>query len=186
MSRNTALLVIDAQVGIIEGPQGGPVHNKEGVVEALARLVREAREKEIPVLYVQDLDVADQDDPAFQVHPAFAPQSGEIVVHKTATDSFHGTPLHEKLQQLGIDHLVIGGCQTEYCVDSACRRATTLGYDVTLVREAHSTKDNGVLTGEQIVAHHNRNLHGLSNVEHFIIVRSLEDSVFEPIHDNYR
>src|SRR5581483_3373536 len=42
----------------------------------------------------------------------------------------------------------------EYCVDTTCRRATSLGYDVTLVGDAHLTRDNGVLTAANIIAHH--------------------------------
>lgn len=96
-------------------------------------------------------------------------------------------PLHPCLMQAnGINHLVIVGCKTEYCIDSACRKATTLGYDVTLVRDGHSTSDSAVLSGEQIIAHHNTCLHGLGNLEPFILVRHSQENVFEPTHDSYR
>ena len=36
----------------------------------------------------------------------------------------------------------------EYCIDTACRHATTLGFDVTLVGDAHTTIDNEVLKAE--------------------------------------
>lgn len=186
MIRKTALLVVDAQTGIIEDPHNGPVHNPTGLIQTIQHVLTEARQKSIPVLYVQDLDVAESGEEAFAVHPAISPLPGEPVVYKKATDSFHGTTLHEQLQALGIDHLVIVGCKTEFCIDSACRKATTLGYDVTLVGDGHSTGDNAVLTGEQIVAHHNATLHGMGNLEPFIVVRSSQDSLFEPIHDSYR
>jgi len=41
------------------------------------------------------------------------------------------------------------------CVDATCRRAINLGYNVTLVSDAHSTTDNAVLTAPQTIAIHN-------------------------------
>jgi nicotinamidase-related amidase len=49
---------------------------------------------------------------------------------------------------------------TQYCVDTTCRRAVSLGYDVTLVADAHTTADSGTFTVEQIVDHHNALLDG--------------------------
>lgn len=45
--------------------------------------------------------------------------------------------------------------QTDYCIDTSCRRAASLGYGVELVAEAHSTVDHEYLSAEQIVKHHN-------------------------------
>lgn len=186
MIRKTALLVIDAQVGIIEGPSAGPVFQKDTLVHTIKLLIQTARKAGIPVVYVQDLDVGGEHSPEFQIHPEIAPLPDEWMIQKKATDAFHRTDLHEKLQTLEINHLVITGCKTEYCVDTACRKATTLLYDVTLVRDGHSTTDSEALTAEQIIAHHNTNLHGLDNVDAFIVVRGSNENVFEPIHDHYR
>lgn len=186
MIRKTALLVIDAQIGIVEGPSVGPVYQKDTLIQTLKSLITTAREAGIPVVYVQDLDVGGEHSPEFQIHQEIAPIANECIIQKKATDAFHRTDLHERLQSMGINHLVITGCKTEYCVDTTCRKATTLEYDVTLVRDGHSTTDNKVLAAEQIIAHHNTNLHGLDNVDSFIIVRDSSESIFEPIHDQYR
>jgi hypothetical protein len=53
-----------------------------------------------------------------------------------ASDSFHQTPLLDELRRLGVTHLVVTGMQTEFCVDTTCRRAISLGYSV-LPRLAH-------------------------------------------------
>ncbi|WP_419877844.1 cysteine hydrolase family protein [Brevibacillus centrosporus] len=187
MNHKTALLVIDAQVGIIEGNNNDSVFAKDSLVHTIQALIEQARTRSIPVLFVQDEDVRDGlGEEAFAIHPSLSPLPNEPVVWKRATDSFHGTDLHEQLQELGVTHLVITGCKTEYCIDSACRKATTLGYDVTLVKDGHSTSDNAALRGEQIVAHHNTCLHGLSNLHPFIIVRPSEEDVLVPSHDSYR
>jgi nicotinamidase-related amidase len=45
--------------------------------------------------------------------------------------------------------------QTECCIDATCRRAFSLGYDVTLVKDAHGTWDKDDISAARIIAHHN-------------------------------
>ncbi len=40
-------------------------------------------------------------------------------------------------------------------MDTTCRRAFGLGYDVTLAADAHGTFDGENFTAAQVVAHHN-------------------------------
>lgn len=68
-----------------------------------------------------------------------------------------------------VKRLVVCGLQTEYCVDTTVRRAFSLGYEVTLAANAHSTWHGEVLPAAQIIAHHNSVLDGwfgkVANVE---------------------
>ena len=66
---------------------------------------------------------------------------------------------------------------TEYCVDTTCRRAVTLGYDVTLVADAHLTRNTPILTAAQIIAHHNLLLEGLSAGIHSIKITPASEIV---------
>jgi len=66
---------------------------------------------------------------------------------------------------------------TEYCVDTTCRRATSLGYDVTLAGDAHLTRDNGVLIAANIIAHHNFVLDDFGAGDHVITVKPA-DQIF--------
>ena len=59
------------------------------------------------------------------------------------------------LQEKEIEHVILSGMQTEYCVDTTTRRACSEGYKVTLVSDAHSTFNTEVLRAEDIVKHHN-------------------------------
>jgi nicotinamidase-related amidase len=86
---------------------------------------------------------------------------GDVVVQKQTPDAFHETNLHRELESKGIKKLVIAGLQTEYCIDTTCRRAFSLGYDVILVKDAHSTWDSPRFTAKQIIEHHNHVLGGL-------------------------
>ena len=63
------------------------------------------------------------------------------MIGKTASDSFYRTSLEDELRRLGTTQLIVTGMQTEFCVDTTCRRALSLGFDVTLVSDAHTTKD---------------------------------------------
>ena len=95
-----------------------------------------------------------------EVHPAVAPIEGDAVIQKCHSDAFQDTNLQHELKSQGIERLIITGIQTEYCVDATCRRAYSLGYDLTLVKDAHSTWDMDYLTAPQIIAHHNQVLGG--------------------------
>ena len=59
-----------------------------------------------------------------------------------------------RIKKLGADKLVIAGMQTDFCVDTACRVAHGLGYNVTLAEDAHTTLDNDAMTAEQLIAYH--------------------------------
>src|SRR4026207_904486 len=140
MSRDTALVVIDVQVGIIEHERS---YRRSEVLERISSLLERARASETAIVYVQhdgpegqEVEVGSR---GWQIHPAIAPAPGEPVIRKRASDSFFGTALQSELEERGIRHLASTGAMTEYCVDTTCRRATSLGYDVTLVSDAHTT-----------------------------------------------
>ncbi|MGN4422465.1 cysteine hydrolase family protein [Bacillus cereus group sp. MYBK30-1] len=152
-----ALIVIDVQAGMYTA--GMPVHNGEKLLETLQELIQECRSNSIPVIYVQHNGPKDhpleKGTDGWKVHAAIVPQEGDSIVEKTTPDSFNKTNLNEVLQEKGIEHVIISGMQTQYCVDTTTRRAFSEGYKVTLVSDAHSTFDTDVLRAEDIVKHHN-------------------------------
>jgi len=165
MSINTALLVIDVQVGLIAGDN--PVYQADMVVARIAGLIERARAAGAPVVYVQDKDVGGVGTPEWQIHPAIAPIGGDLVVRKAWGDSFYETELHAELQARSITRLVIAGMKTNFCVDATSRRAVALSYDVTLAADAHSTSDNRVLSAAQTIAYHNDLLWGFGEGDGF-------------------
>ncbi|MEJ5898554.1 cysteine hydrolase family protein [Ochrobactrum teleogrylli] len=165
----TALLIIDVQNDIVAGmgtPERQPVIDRalEEVVARLSDVKARARSAGIPVILVQHDggpgDVLEKGTPGWAIRTELAPLTNDIVVEKTSCDSFHETELQDRLRALAITHLVIGGCQTEYCVDTAVRHAISLGYDVTLIADGHTTGDTASLQFADIVAHHNETLNG--------------------------
>ena len=151
----TALLIIDVQRGIIEIP----VHDAEGLLARLADLMARARAAEVPVISIQHEDQELQrGTPGWEIHPAVAPQPGEALMAKTECDSFYNTDLAQRLAEMCVSHLIIGGCQTDWCVQTTVRRALDLGYRVTLVSDGHSTCDSEGRTGLEIITATNRDL----------------------------
>lgn len=156
----TALIVIDMQQGMFMPPF--EPHDGDAVVARIASLLDHARAQRLPVVHVRhdggEGDILAEGTPGWFHHPAVAPRGNEPVIDKRHSSAFHETDLHTRLTGLGVDHLLIAGMQTEYCVDSACRSGVLLGYRVTLVRDGHTTYDSPVLPAAQIIAHHNQTL----------------------------
>ncbi len=155
----TALLVIDVQRGFYDGDSTPPVFDSERVLERIGDVVRRARATGLPVVYVQHAGgsghLLEQGSEGWQIHPEVNPRTGDVIVGKTTPDSFCKTRLKENLDSLGAESLIVMGNQTEFCVDTTCRSAHSLGYKVTLLKDGHSTWDNEHLKAQQIIDHHN-------------------------------
>ena len=162
-----ALVIIDVQVGIL--PEKGSERPAVGqrfdeVRRRISGLVDEARRQGLPIIFVQHdgepghrLQVGTE---GWEICGDLGRMPEDVVIRKTACDSFYETDLQAVLSEQGIRHLVVGGLMTQYCVDTTCRRAVSLGYDVTLTADAHTTADMPSLRVEQIVDHHNTLLDG--------------------------
>lgn len=174
----TALIVIDVQNNILALPN---LSRKKEIDQALdetvlriAGLIERARAASVPVIFIQhDGGPGHRLEPGtsgWPLRPEIAPQAGEQVIHKLACDAFFETTLGVELVASGIKHLVICGCMTQYCIDTTVRRAVSLGYDVILAADGHTTADTGTLRFEQIIAHHNALLDGFDAGEHEVRV----------------
>jgi len=162
MSSSTALLVIDVQACNFEEPE--PVYRGDDLLSKIGALIAQARAAGVPIIYIQHCGPEGAIDqpgtPGWEIHPAVTPLQDDVVIQKRYPDAFQDTSLQHELEAGGIKSLIITGMQTEYCVDTTCRRAYSLNYDVTLVKDAHSTWNTDLLTAPQIIAHHNRVLGG--------------------------
>ncbi len=177
MSKKSALLIIDVQVNVVKD-----AYKRDQVLDTIHTLLSHARGSGTPVIYVQhesqEGDGLEAGTPGWEIHPAISPRQGEPVVQKRACDSFHQTSLQQELEKRGIDHLVVVGALTDYCVGTSVRRATTCGYDVTLVSDAHTTQDNEILTAEQVIAYHNTLLNGFRTESYTITVKPSSEITF--------
>ncbi|NKW91384.1 isochorismatase family protein [Rhodobacteraceae bacterium R_SAG9] len=163
------LLIIDVQNAILDGAANDDrIKAVKGyfntVVGRLSDLKESAASQNVPTILVQNdgpdghrLAVGSK---GWEIVPELAPAANDIVVHKVSCDSFHETNLMEHLTQVGATRLIVGGCMTQFCVDTTVRRAVSAGFDVVLVSDGHCTGDSGALTQGEIIAHHNNTLDG--------------------------
>ncbi|WHX28108.1 isochorismatase family protein [Virgibacillus halodenitrificans] len=182
-----ALLIIDAQQELIDGNANEEsVCNKDNLLDNINKVVNKAVISCSLVVFIRDKDVAEGRGKGFEIHSEIDIPKEARIFNKEATNSFYGTTLLEFLRDNMVEHLVVMGCKTEHCIDTAVRTATVNGLDVTLVGDGHSTTASQSLTAEQIIAHHNEVLHGHYNVDNFSVVRNADDNLFTPNHDEYR
>lgn len=178
MSKNTALVIIDVQMGLME--EGAYKHDE--LLANINNLLAKAHSAEVPVIYVQhngqEGDSLEPGTPGWPIHPAIAPRAQEPVIQKQSPDAFYATLLKQELDKNAITHLVIVGEQTNYCVDTTTRSAVARGYDVTLVADAHTTCDNAVLTAQQIIDYHNAILDYFWAGDHMVRVKPTAEITF--------
>ncbi|NIL29484.1 cysteine hydrolase family protein [Bacillus thuringiensis] len=153
----TALLIIDVQVGSFNEKR--ILYKGIELLKNIQLLIHKACTVQAPIFYMKfnakPGSLLEHGTPEWAIHESIAPLSEDIVLEKNHPDSFHGTSLQQELNKKGIKHIVITGIQSEICIDATCRRAYSLGYDITLVEDGHSTYDTTLLSAPQIIKHHN-------------------------------
>lgn len=144
-----ALVVIDLQKGILSLPT---VHPAAAIVERSAELARAFRKRGLPVVLVNVSGSApgrtDAVRPKFAPQPDWAelvpelgPEEGDHLVTKQRWGAFLGTTLGEYLRGRGVTQVVLAGVATSIGVESTARSAYDLGFNVTLVADAMTDRD---------------------------------------------
>lgn len=151
---NTALLVIDVQVGVVAA-----AHKRDEVVANIRTLVERARRQDMPVIWVQHSDeYLPRGDAAWGLVPELERGDAEALVEKSYGDAFEDTELEAVLADLAVGRLIVSGAQTDACIRSTLHGALTRGYDAVLVSDAHTTDDQsewGAPPPEQVIVHTN-------------------------------
>ena len=166
MSKSSALMVIDVQRDVV-----AHALSVEQVVGNINSLISKARESDTSVIWVQHSDdFLVKESEGWQFVPELKPAPGDIRIYKTHASSFEATDLSEHLATLGTKHLVITGAQTDFCVNATSNAAVELGFDVTLVSDAHTTEDTPSSTAAELIASKNEQFESLSRGEQKIEV----------------
>jgi nicotinamidase-related amidase len=152
--RNTALLVVDVQNKVVAG-----AHERDAVVARIAALADKARADGAAVIWVQHVsDELPHGTEAWKIVPELRPDAKETVIEKRYGDAFEDTDLESRLADLKVARLIVVGAQTDACIRSTLHGALVRGYDVTLVRDAHTTEDltaYGMPPPDKVIAHTN-------------------------------
>ena len=145
---NSALVVVDVQVGVMANSWEAP-----RVIKNVARAVERARNGGVPVIWVQhESEELARDSATWQWVPELVPAAGEKRVYKRFPSSFEETKLEEGLDQLGTTHLVLAGAQTNWCIRATAYAALDRGYDLTLLKDAHTTESIDLGDGSRVEA----------------------------------
>jgi len=160
MEQNTALLVMDMQLGILSN-----FANPENVIKNVAEAIENARAKGIPVIYVtlgfkngvSDISpnnklfapyrerIKDINLEEFStIHPALTPKSDDILVTKRRISAFAGSELEVVLRSNGIQHIILSGVATGGIVLSTTTEAADKDYKITILSDACADRDEEV------------------------------------------
>jgi nicotinamidase-related amidase len=142
------LLVVDVQVGVMQG-----VWDASRIIKNISLAVEKARSQAVPVIWVQHAD--DElvyGSPEWHWVPELLPAEGEVQIHKQFNSSFEHTSLEEVLAALGATHVVLAGAATNWCIRATAYGALDRGYDLTLLKDAHTTETMELEHGVRIEA----------------------------------
>lgn len=136
-----------------------PRYDSEGVLERINAVARAVRQGGGVVVFIQHDgpkgDAFEPGSPGWQLLPSLERESGDVLVHKTACDSFYETNLAAVLSGRGIHRLLMTGCATDFCVDTTVRAAISREYQVVVVADAHTTADRPHVDAVSLIRHHN-------------------------------
>ena len=170
-----ALIIIDVQ-NVMFSYQDGVYKGKE-VIDCIKQAIKKARRASAPIIYIQHVvdETTQTTDTSgdWAIYSDIYPQDGDRVIQKRTCDSFHETVLADTLNDLGVNEIVYTGMQTEFCVDTTCRRSFSMGYKGQLLRDGHTTFDSEDLSADKIIAHHNTILNG-----RFLELITIDDLTF--------
>ncbi len=152
MGVNDALLVIDVIPSLDHEDAGELLDSFRQRLSDMRAAIDRARERGIPVIYVNDHEgrwdsdapglVRDAlESPAGDVVRELGPKQGDHFVLKPRYSTFDRTPLQLLLKELEAERLLLVGATTEGCIVQSGIDARELGYKVTIVATACATTD---------------------------------------------
>ena len=147
--RETALLLIDVQVGVDVlshwGGSNGRRNNPDAETK-MSQLLAAWRNAKLQVAFTRHDSRESASPLKFSLpsgaqKPGFEPAAGEIVVEKDVNSGFIGTDLEIQLRRAKISRLAIVGFFTNFCVETTTRMAGNLGFDTYLIEDCCSTSN---------------------------------------------
>jgi len=146
--KRSVLVVVDVQVDVVRN-----AWERARVIGNVALAVERARAQGVPVAWVQhEDDDMPRGSAGWQWVPELAPREGDVRIFKRFPSSFEDTPLEAELARLGAARIVLAGAQTNWCIRATAYAALERGYDLVLVRDAHTTDSADLGNGRVIAA----------------------------------
>lgn len=162
MDRRTALLVIDMQMGFLSPRSAQCIAGAEATVPACAAVIKNCRERGIPVFFVvreyrgdgSDVEHTRYDgwlkggravsrvcapDIGMAMPEDFGPEPGDHVIIKPRFSAFFHTELDLILRRLRIDTVLLSGTTTPNCIRATCYDGISLEYNVAVLSDCTSS-----------------------------------------------
>jgi len=147
LDKNTALVLIDLQKGIVNFPLTHPVAD---VLANAAKLVAAFRKANLPIVVVnvnpsgkwtgsrKDAQQKAFTPPAdwLEITPEIETQPDDIFITKSTWSAFFNTAIDEELKQKGVTGIVLAGISTSIGVEGTARDASRLDYNITFASDA--------------------------------------------------
>ena len=152
-----ALLVIDMQKGSFTDDT--PRHDRQGVVNRINVISHIFREKGYPVIFIQH-DGTSKDEfipnsKEWELLDELFVEDTDFRINKFANDVFYQSSLSSFIPKDRIDELFIMGCATDFCVEASVQSALVKDYNVTVVKDGHTTADRPHVNAEDLIKHYN-------------------------------
>ena len=152
------VIIIDMQREYLDGAV--PLPGLADAAAGVARLIARAHAHGVPVIHVMNRGpkgnlLFNDEGPFYAELDGVEASMDEPVVIKHLPNAFAGTELREIIDRTGRKQLVIAGCTTHVCVSATVRAAVDLGYQVTVIADATTSRDlldhrSGRLTAEVV------------------------------------
>jgi nicotinamidase-related amidase len=151
LDTTAALIVIDLQKGIVGLPT---VHPTTEIVARSAKLARAFRQRGLPVVLVNvtgaapgRTDVGPRNLSSLpadwaELVPELEQHPDDYIVAKQRIGAFIGTSLDETLRKRGVTQIFVTGIATSFGVESTARSAYDYGYNVVIVVDAVTDRDD--------------------------------------------
>lgn len=155
----SALLVVDVQTGVVAG-----AWDRDRIVANVGLVVQRAHAAGAPVVWVQHQDDELRPDThAWEIVPELRPLPIDTRIDKRFNSAFEDTGLLARMDDLGVSHLLLCGAATNWCIRATAYAALDLGFDLTLVSDAHTTENvdlgaGGIIEARMIIEELNATL----------------------------
>lgn len=168
--QNIALILIDIQKGFDDEEYWGGNRNNKNAEKNSTIILNKWRELNLPIFHIvhssqNPISRLHESHSGFEIKDEVKPIEGEPVIKKNVNSAFIGTDLKERLDNQGINKLVIIGLTTNHCVSTTTRMAGNFGFDTLLISDATATFDRIGINGERFDAEiiHQTTLANLNN-----------------------
>jgi len=152
-----ALIIIDMQGGSFT--PATPRYDRESVINRINQLSDFFRKNGDQVIFIRHDGTKEgeyipgSDD--WQVLSELKQLPGDLYIEKTINDSFYQSELQITLQELGINDLYFTGCATDFCFDATIKSALSKDFNVTIVKDGHTTADRPFVNAKTLIDHYN-------------------------------